>query len=80
MALNAVDFAPDYLVPPGEHLSEVLEAKGMSQSELATRMGRPLKTINEIVKGKASITAETAIQLERALGVSAKLWNALESA
>jgi len=80
MAPNAVDFAPDYWVPPGAHLIEVLEAKGMSQSELATRMGRPLKTINEIVKGKASITAETAIQLERALGVSAKLWNALESA
>lgn len=81
MAANAlVGFSPDYVVLPGEHLAEVLEAKGMSQSELATRMGRPLKTINEIVKGKAAITPETAIQLERALAVPAQVWNSIEAA
>src|ERR1022692_2545850 len=73
-------FAPDYAVPPGEQLASVLEEKGMSQAELATRIGRPQKTINEIVKGKASITPETAIQLERALGVPASIWNRLEAA
>ncbi len=50
----------------------------MSQAELARRMGRPLKTINEIVNGKASITADTALQLELALGVSAGVWTGLE--
>jgi addiction module HigA family antidote len=52
----------------------------MSQAELATRIGRPQKTINEIIKGKASITPETAIQFERALGVPAAIWNSLEAA
>jgi HTH-type transcriptional regulator/antitoxin HigA len=70
---------PDWVVPPGEILLEALQDRGMTQSELARRMARPLKTINEIVKGKAAITAETAIQLERALGISARLWTGLET-
>lgn len=51
----------------------------MTQSELAQRLGRPLKTVNEIIKGKAAITPETAIQLERALGISARFWTNLET-
>lgn len=68
-------YAPDVVSPPGETLQEVLEARGMSQAELAERTGRPKKTINEIVKGKAAITPETAIQLERVLGIPAEFWN-----
>lgn len=71
-------FAPDYAVPPGETLLETLEAAGMSQAELADRTGRPKKTINEIIKGKAAITPETALQLERVLGAPAGFWNNLE--
>lgn len=52
----------------------------MSQSELARRMGRPVKTINEIVNAKAALTPDTAIQLERTLGISATFWNNLEAA
>lgn len=71
-------FAPDYAVPPGETLLETLKTIGMSQAELAERTGRPKKTINEIIKGKAAITSETALQLERVLGVPASFWNNLE--
>ena len=70
---------PDWAVAPGEILLEALQDRGMTQSELAQRMARPAKTINEIIKGKAAITAETAIQLERTLGISARFWNGLES-
>jgi len=38
----------DYAIPPGETLLETIEALGMTQVELARRMGRPLKTVNEI--------------------------------
>ena len=51
----------------------------MTQAELAERTGRPKKTINEIIMGKAAITSETALQLERVLGVPASFWNNLES-
>ncbi len=47
----------------------------MSQAELAERTGRPKKTINEIIKGKATITPATALQFERVLGVPASFWN-----
>lgn len=64
-------FKPDIAIPPGETIKETLAYFGMTQTELAARMGRPIKTINEIIKGKAMITPETAIQLERVLRISA---------
>jgi HTH-type transcriptional regulator/antitoxin HigA len=78
MAVNLLHI-PDYAVAPGETLLEVLNVRNLTQSELAERTGRPLKTINEIIKGRAGITPETAIQFERVLGVSASFWNNLES-
>ena len=71
-------FQPDYAVHPGETLTETLEELGMSQAELAQRMGRPLQMISEIVQGKKAITAETAFQLERATGVPANFWNSAQ--
>ena len=71
-------FQPDYAVPPGETLKETLATIGMTQAELAERTGRPKKTMNEIIMGKTAITSETALQLERVLGVPASFWNNLE--
>lgn len=71
-------FPPNYAVPPGESLRETLESLGMKPAELAERMGQPQKAINEILKGKASITPETALQLERVLRVPASFWTNLE--
>lgn len=69
----------DLAIPPGELLAETIEAAGLSQAELARRMGRPAQAINEIVRGTKEITAETAIQLERVLGVPAHIWLGLEA-
>ena len=74
------EYMPDWVSPPGETLQELLEEKGMTQAELAERMGRPKKTINEIVKGKAEITPDTSLQLERVLGVPSSFWNNRERA
>jgi HTH-type transcriptional regulator / antitoxin HigA len=73
------DWNPQWIVPPGEVLVEALEERGMTQAELGRRMARPLKTISEIATGKAAITPETAIQLERALGITAAMWLGLEA-
>jgi HTH-type transcriptional regulator / antitoxin HigA len=67
-------YNPDYVSPPGETLLETLDTIIMSQAELARRMGRPTKTINEIIQAKAAITAETALQLEQVLGIPAAFW------
>jgi HTH-type transcriptional regulator / antitoxin HigA len=71
-------YAPETVTPPGETLEEVLVERGMTQAELAVRTGRPTKTINEIVKGKAAITPETALQFELVLGIPSSFWNARE--
>lgn len=71
---QGTQYQPDFVTPPGDTLLEVLASIGMSQAELADRTGRPRKTVNRIVKGKASITPETALQLERVLRVPASFW------
>jgi HTH-type transcriptional regulator/antitoxin HigA len=79
MSISSHRFDPDYAVPPGEILQEALDSLGLSQADLARKTSRPLKTVNEIVRGKAAITHRTAIQLERVLGIPASLWNRLEA-
>ena len=70
---------PDIAIPPGELLAEEIEARGMTQRELATLMGRPPQVVNLIINGKKAITPQTAIQLERALGIAATIWVGLEA-
>mgnify|MGYP001591444739 CR=1 FL=1 len=48
-------YTPDQISPPGETLAEKLDELGMSQAELAQRMGRPQKTVGEIIYGKITI-------------------------
>lgn len=72
-------YKPDYVSPPGETLLETIESLGMTQTELAERTGRPNKTISEIIKGKAAITPDTALQLEKVLGVPASFWTNRET-
>ena len=67
--LEDITIARQIISPPGDTLAETLSAKGINQPSLALRMGRPVKTINEIIKGKAAIMPETAIQLERSVSI-----------
>lgn len=76
---NTTKYVPITPIPPGETLLEILDEKGMTQQEFATRLGRPLKTVNGIVKGKVAITPETALQFEQVLGIPAHFWNNRES-
>lgn len=72
--LEDVEQAKLLISAPGDTLLETIDFKGINQVELAKLMNRPLKTINEIIKGKAEITPQTAIQLERVLGIDADFW------
>ena len=69
----------DLAIPPGELLGETLEELGMSQQELAHRIGRPYQAISEIVNGKKEITPDTALELEKTIGVPAHIWTNLET-
>ncbi len=71
-------YNPDFVTPPGDFLLEKLEELGMSQTDLAERIGRTKKTVNEIIKGKAPILSETALQLEHVLAIPARFWTNAE--
>ncbi len=67
-------------VHPGEILSEeFLKPLGLSQYQLAKGMKVYPRKINEIVHGKRSITADTALRLSRYFGTSAELWMNLQA-
>src|ERR1700722_5530900 len=74
-----IRYAPQDRTPPGDSLAETLEALGMTQIELADRVGLSRKTINQIIQGIAPITAETAVKLETALGTPAAFWLNLDA-
>lgn len=73
------DFAPDYAIPPGATLIEVLDDQGMSQSDLARRTGLSKKHVSQIANGRAAISVDVALKFEKATGVPAHVWNNLES-
>lgn len=68
-------YKPDLVSPPGETLAEILEERQMSQVQFAYRAGRTTKFVNEIIKGKASITPTVAIEFQRVLGIPSSFWN-----
>lgn len=72
-------FNPDYAIHPGEILEEFLCAHNMKKVEFAERSGISVKTVSQIINCKDPITPETAIKIERVLGVSASLWNNLDA-
>ena len=66
-------------VHPGEILQkEFLEPMGLSQNKLALALHVPARRINEIVLGKRSITADTALRLARYFRMSAQFWLGLQ--
>jgi antitoxin HigA-1 len=65
-------------VHPGEHLAEFLDEMGISQYRLAHDISVPPRRINEIVKGKRAVTADTALRLGRYFGMSAQFWMNLQ--
>jgi HTH-type transcriptional regulator / antitoxin HigA len=68
------EYYPDSVSSPGETLLETIETIGMSQAELARRMGCSVKLVNEIVQGKAVVTPETAQQLGQVLHIPVSFW------
>ena len=66
---------PKFAVSPGSVLRhEIEEELGISQHRLADAIGVSRLTINEIVNGKRTVTAEMALRLGKALGTDPRVW------
>ena len=72
-------YNPDYAIHPGEYLAEVLKAREIRQRDLSERMGISETQLSNIVNTKKPVGPETAIKLERVLGISANIWNNLNA-
>ena len=71
--------ASSLLIHPGEMIKDELEARGITQKELAQQMGVSYTVFNEIVNGKRPVTTEYALLLEASLGTSASIWLRLQA-
>lgn len=72
--INLSELTPFSATHPGKMLADELEARGITQQEFAQQIGMQKSQLNEIIKGKRSLNAETAILLEVALGISVDFW------
>lgn len=77
--MTELEVHSDLAIPPGEYLEEVLDDLGMTKDELAKRMDRPATKLSGIFSGKKAITPDTALQLEKVVGIPAHVWTGLEA-
>lgn len=64
---------------PGEMLlEEFVKPLAITQSELALRLGVSFPRLNELIRGKRSLTPDTALRLARVVGMSAEFWLGLQ--
>lgn len=59
-------------------LEEFLRPLGISQSAFAVRLGVSFPRLNEIIRGRRSVTPDTALRLARVLGMPADFWLGLQ--
>lgn len=64
---------------PGEVLKDEIEARELSKTETAQKLGMQPGNLSELFKGKRNITAALALKLEDLLGISAEFWLNLQS-
>jgi HTH-type transcriptional regulator/antitoxin HigA len=67
-------FSPDWASPPGDTIADLLEERDWTQAQLAERLGYTTKHVSQLINGKAPVTEETALKLERVLGSNAAFW------
>ena len=69
----------EWLIHPGEIISDILEERNLTQKELAQRVGVSEIFLSEVIHGKKDISKELAISLECALEVPHSFWLNLQA-
>ena len=71
-------FEPDYVVPPGETVREIMQTKGIPVKEMAEKLELSEEEFSDLLNGKLEITLELAYNLQKATGTPATFWLNLE--
>ncbi len=74
MPRNDLQTERELLSPPGDTIQETIDFIKMSQAELADRLGKTAPKVHDLITGKEPITYNTALQLEKVLGIDAQFW------
>ena len=72
-------FTPDWVSPPGDTILDLIDERGWTLAALASRLGFSPKHVNQLVKGKVTLTEEAAQRLGQVLGPGAGFWLAREA-
>ena len=72
-------YQTDIVPAPGETIREVLAERSISQKELASLLDKSEKFVSQLLGGKAPLRPQTAVDLERVLGVPASFWSKSEA-
>lgn len=70
---------PNYIVTTGDFIAEWMDDEGINAAELSRRLGVTRKHVSELLHGKAPLSHNLALALERVTGVPARIWNQYES-
>ena len=79
MIETTAQFEPDWVSPPGDTIADILEERGRRQDEFAERVGYTPRHASLLINGKAPITEDTAVRLERVLGGTVSFWLSREA-
>lgn len=79
MAVKKIGISRDLIIHPGETIADVLEDRGITQAELASRTGVSPAYVSNVIAGNKGISANFAMGLEYALGVSKSFWLNLQA-
>lgn len=74
----ANDLVPGDVFHPGEFVKDEIDARGITQKEIAEKMGIRPSVLSEIITGKRNITPAMALKLESVLEIKAELWMRLQ--
>ena len=72
--IKKTKFRPDYAIPPGATLKELLKERNISESKFASETGLSLGVVQGIIFGEIEITPEIAKLFEKVLRVPASFW------
>ena len=79
MATKRIGISRDLIIHPGETIADVLEERGITQAELATRTGVSPAYVSSVIAGKKNISSNFAMALEYALDVPKSFWLNLQA-
>ena len=79
MATKRTGISRDLIIHPGETIADLLEERGMTQSELAVQTGVTAAYVSNVIAGKKDISSGFALALEYALGVPRTFWLTLQA-